>query len=474
MNSSIARLNLVSSHSTLNDAQIALAMKSLEDYLNYNVKNENGSTATEENAHVDMQRKQLIDESLAPLVSKFLSRSISLVDFKSEIDSANKKSKLWGFQGIKGQMFFNLLFNACVDVDELTAELIAAIALPETEELAKSRIKTFSSYVRRVGETFVENGGSKYSRPNLSSIPFFLSYFWQIQNADLWPVFFTNSVRVLSDLNLYQLNDDLAVAYITFKHLHQEFQVMFQSKKGYAFSFYDVEHVWWFVGNKDVATTQVSTATLVGEQNPVQIVQQEANLRLPDSYIPPVIAIIPRLALNDSALEIAAQASGTSIPRALEKAINIAFTILGYETHLLGQGQGRVPDGLAIAHDHSYAIMWDAKARKNGYSMGTDDRAIREYITSQSRILKRKYHLRNLYYVVISSGFQDDYDELIRGLKMDTDINEVCLMESDVLLTMTDVKLRDPSQVTLGPDGLQRIFCKSGVIKASDVAQDQS
>ena len=50
-----------------------------------------------------------------------------------------------------------------------------------------------------------------------------------------------------------------------------------------------------------------------------------------------------------------------------------------------GQGQGRVPDGLALAQDDNYAILWDSKIRKGGYSMGTDDRAIREYITTQSR-----------------------------------------------------------------------------------------
>ena len=37
----------------------------------------------------------------------------------------------------------------------------------------------------------------------------------------------------------------------------------------------------------------------------------------------------------------------------LKSSIHAAFTILGYETTLLGQGQGRVQDGLAIDFDNS-------------------------------------------------------------------------------------------------------------------------
>ena len=144
--------------------------------------------------------------------------------------------------------------------------------------------------------------------------------------------------------------------------------------------------------------------------------------------------------------------------KAFEKSINAALTILGYDTKLLGQGMGRVPDGLALDHDNSYAILWDAKIRESGYSMGTDDRAIREYVMNQSREIKKRRSLRNIYYVVVSSAFKDDFDDLIRSLKMETDTNEVCLLEVGALVAMVDSKLRNPSGVSLGPDGLQRLF----------------
>ena len=149
--------------------------------------------------------------------------------------------------------------------------------------------------------------------------------------------------------------------------------------------------------------------------------------------------------------------------------MNAAFTLLGYETKLLGQGQGRVPDGLAFDHDNLYAPIWDSKARADKYSMGTDDRTIREYIVSQSRELRRKRNFRNIYYVIISSAFADDYDDSIRMLKMETEVSEVILRESSALVGMVDAKLRSPQQLSLGPDGIQRLFTASAVMNLETV-----
>jgi len=460
----------------LDDTQTARALKAMQAYLAAPKNPQSGQTPLEENEDLDNKRKALIESRLLPTLNDFLRGGIPLEMFKPEVDRINKQNELWGFKGIKGQMFFNLIYNACIDAAELTSELKAAITVPVDEEMAKSRIRNFSSYVRRIGDDFVAGGGSKHARPKLSSVPFFLSYFWQLQAPDSWPVFYTNSVQVLGDLNLYQPADDQAEAYIDYARLHQELQGIFSKASGKTFTLYDVEHVWWLANEaKQQAQPVQPTKALQQPASSTAIVDVDAlPSQLPDSYVPPIIGIIPRLAANDSSLEAAAKASGTSIPRAFEKSIHAAFTILGYETQLLGQGQGRIQDGLAIAADYSYAILWDSKARQNGYSMGTDDRTIREYITTQSRELKKKRHLRNLYYVLISSSFLDDFDDLIRGLKMDTDINEVCLVEAEAFIAMVDAKLRDPNLLTLGPDGLQRLFCKSGILTAQDVREELS
>jgi hypothetical protein len=455
----------------LTSDQRTRALEVMREYLGA-PKNDDGRTPFEVQGTIDEKRVKLIESDLKPLVQTYLANGIPLPEFKSKIDGINKRHEHWGFKGIKGQMFFNMVVNVSNDQDECDQEIKAAIALPPNEEIARSRIKTFSSYVRRIGEDHVDAGGSKHGRPKPGSIPFFLSYFWQLQDHETWPVYYTNSVNTMIDLNLWQPSYDLADDYTTYKHLHEELAKLFSAEADVKFDLYRVEHVFWFKGGNPYGEAKPlksdgGTVSLTGDQT---IIDSDKTVsRLPESYVPPIVSILPRMAINEPELDDAAKNSGTSLVKAFEKSINAAFTILGYETKLLGQGKGRVPDGVALELDNSYAILWDAKIRGNGYSMGTDDRAIREYVMTQSRELKRRQSLRNIYYAVVSSSFQDDFDDLIRSLKMETDTNEVCLLEAGALVAMVDAKLRNPLQVTLGSDVLQRLFSNSGIVTADDV-----
>lgn len=434
--------------------------------------NPDGRTPIEADVELDQNRTALIDRELKPLVEDYLAGVTPLPEFKSRIDGINKRNEYWGFKGIKGQMFFNMIVNVSGDPKECDQEIKTAIALPTNEDIARSRIKTFHSYIRRLGEDHVEGGGSKHGRPKAGSIPFFLSYFWQIQGRMTWPIYYTNSVNTMIDLNLWRPTDELADDYVAFKQLHHELADLFTLDSGRSFNLYGVEHVFWFKGGNPYAEAEPPSTNdkPVLPVARVAVVEDAPSIsRLPDGYVPPIVGILPRMARNEAGLEEAAKASGTSVVKAFEKSINAAFTILGYDTKLLGQGMGRVPDGLALEHDNSYAILWDAKIRESGYSMGTDDRTIREYVMNQSRELKRRRSLRNIYYVVVSSTFKDDYDDLIRSLKMETDTNEVCLLEAGALVAMVDVKLRNPLGVSLGPDGLQRLFSSSGIVTAEHV-----
>jgi hypothetical protein len=455
----------------LNEEQQARAIEVMREYFAA-TKGEDGKTPIESDATLDTNRKQLLTSELKKIVEDYLANQISLPDFKTKIDSINKRHPYWGFKGIKGQMFFNMVVNVADDLDELDQELKSAIAAPTNEQIASSRIKTFLSYVNRLREDWIENGNSKYKAPKTGSTLFFLSYFWQIQDWETWPIYYTTAVNALSDLNMWApSSESMAADYIEFKQIHEELITLYSKSIGRDFTLYGVEHVLYY---KSEAPYQPADPKIEPDKEVVPIdvepdridkeISEKPLTHLPDSYVPPIIAILPKIALNLPELEETAKRSGTSLPRAFEKNINIAFTILGYETKLLGQGAGRVPDGVARAEDENYAIIWDAKVRTNGYSMGTDDRTIKEYIITQSRDLKRRRSLRNIYYAIISSKFMDDFDESIRTIKMETDVSEVCLIEAGALVAMIDVKLREPLQTTLGPDGLQRLFTSSGVL----------
>jgi hypothetical protein len=450
----------------LTEQQRQRALVALREYLD-------AAQVLDEDRELDRNRATLIESDLKPLVQSYLDAGTDLATFKSKIDGLNKRNPFWGFKGIKGQMFFNMVVNVADDLQGCDQEIKSAIALPTNEQIASSRMKTFASYVQRLGDQWVGAGNTRHGCPKLGSIPFFLSYFWQVQDRDTWPVYYTSSVNAMVDLNLWQLTGDPADDYMTYKRLHEGLGRLFAADAGRDFHLYDVEHVFWFKGGNPYKAVQPEETPAVVEQRRPQAsaVAADDSTRLPESYVPPIVAILPRIARHEPGLEELARRSGTNIDRAFEKYVDAAFTILGYDTKLLGQGQGRVPDGVAVAVDESYAILWDGKIRSGGYSMGTDDRTIREYITTQSRELKRRRGLRNIYYAVVSSEFADDFDDPIRSIKMETDVNEVILVEADALVVIVDAKLRSPLQVTLGPDGLQRLFSSSGILRAADVIE---
>lgn len=453
----------------LKDEQRTRAVEALNEYLAA-PSGMNGKTPVQAQAEDDAKRVMLIEKELKPLLAGYLNGSVDLIEFKSKIDGINKRNELWGFSGIKGQMFFNMVVNVADHREECDQELKAAIAVPTSEQIASSRIKTFQSYVRRLGEQWVANGNTRYGAPKAGSIPFFLSYFWQIQDRNTWPIYYTNTVQTLSDLNLWQPSEDIANDYLEYTRIHKELARLFGEIAKRNFTFYDVEHVFWLKGGNPY---QVAKQDQKDEPQQPQIqvkpTSRDTFELLPESYVPPVIAILPKLALNDPGLAEVATRSGTSVVRAFEKSVDAAFTVLGYNTTLMGQGQGRVPDGKALALDENYAILWDAKARTHGYSLGTDDRTIREYITTQSRDLSRRY--RNIYYIIVSSYFADDFDDAIASIKMETDISEVVLLEAEALVAIVEAKLRAPLELTLASDGIQRLFTKSGRLSVKAVRE---
>lgn len=456
--------------STFNDQQCKRAVEVMNEYL-LAPRGPEGKTPMEISEELDRNRAKLIESELKPLLADYLTGKVVLAEFKSKVDGINKRNEFWGFKGIKGQMFFNMVVNVADDAEECDQELKSALAVPPNEQIASSRIKTFLSFIKRLGEQWVGGGNTRYGVPKMGSVPFFLSYFWQIQAREVWPVYYTNAVQTMTDLNIWQPSEDIAEDYLTFKRIHETLTKLFSEASKRPFGLYDVEHVFWFKGGNPYDTVkaeQKATEPSIARPTSTPSLPIDLN-RLPESYVPPIVAILTPMARHDERLIESAKLSGTSLERAFEKNIDAAFTIVGYETKLLGQGQGRVPDGRALALDENYAILWDGKVRLNPYSLGTDDRTIREYITTQSRELSRRY--RNIYYLIISSSFADDFDDTIASIKMETEVSEVILLEAEALVAIVEAKLRAPLQLTLGPDGIQRFFTKSGRLTAAMVRE---
>jgi len=440
---------------TLDKAQKTSVLKVWRYYVEGGERFENASREfTQE--ELDLRRRETIPE-IVSWIKRFREGEVSLEEFKTSVDGINKRNRLWGFKGINGQMFFNVLVktsNAGSRLADLTDLLKQSIALPVSAEEAKARIGEFRGYTGALGEFSQDPRGA----PKVGSIPYFLSYFWQIQAPDVFPVYYTSMVQVLNDLGIWAPTGDVGEDYSAFMELNSELREILSQDAGRPLHLWDVEHAFWFFQQESQK-----------EEPGIKVEAAPSVQALLDSYIPPVVAVLRHLAANDQSLEEQCRRAGTTVEKVFEERVAILFRMLGYDVEALGQGYGRAPDGVAKSREYHYAIVYDAKVRREGYTMGTDDRAAKEYISSTGERL-RKEGIKNMYFAVISSSFTGDHDDVIRDLKIETDVKEVLFVEASALLVLLEGKFRNP-ELTLGPDGLQRLLTSSGILSEADARE---
>lgn len=416
---------------------------------------------------LDLKRREIIPEVLSWL-NRFLKDEVALEEFKTVNDGINKRNRLWGFQAINGQMFFNVMTKNSLAGDrreEFIGLLKTSLPVPSSIDQAQTKIKTFALFAKELGQFSADPRGA----PKIGSIPFFLSYFWQIQQPEKYPVYYTSMVNALGELDIWSPSGEVDEDYTSFYKLNHEMLELLSKQVTKKLSLWDVEHAFWFQNQPQIQITEVSST-----KEPLQTINRINQIESPteefsESFIPPIVAMLPRLAANDEILAETYRKSGKAIEKVFEEKLATLFKMLGYETRLLGQGQGRVPDGIAVSQEFRYAIIYDAKVRQKPYTMGTDERAIREYIASQGERLRRQ-GMRNLYFMVISSAFTGNHDDAIRSLKIETNVNEVLLVEVKSLLAMLEGRLRNPN-VSFGPDGIQRLLASSGLLTEGDVRE---
>lgn len=147
-------------------------------------------------------------------------------------------------------------------------------------------------------------------------------------------------------------------------------------------------------------------------------------------YIPPIVQTLVEYSFNEEN------------SKEFEKAVNLVFQMLGFEVTDYGQGTGRNPDGVAKENQHRFAILIDSKSRKDNYKIGTEDRKFIEYIKTFSDPL-RKLGFTNIYFLVVSSGFESSSTTAIKNIKVATQVTTT-LLTSRLLLKILSTKIQNP------------------------------
>lgn len=170
------------------------------------------------------------------LLEGFLDGDLELTEFRSEMASEARSNQLWGFSGISGGMFFNMLINADELVEEASLEdlLQEILIAPNKVSESKEHIERLESWLERARtETDDVN-----QVPPTGHIPYFLSYFWQLQDPDTYPIYYTSMRQAFEELGIWEPESDLGEAYQSFWELNEEIRDVLEEHTG------DEVHLW--------------------------------------------------------------------------------------------------------------------------------------------------------------------------------------------------------------------------------------
>ncbi len=384
-------------------------------------------------------RRLIIIPTIQQLIIDFISSKISLPEFKSTNDSFNKQNNLWGFTSVKGQMFFNLLVKTCETEEQtqkLTKLLKNCIAEPKDIADAINKIEALEKYVTAI----FSKAPDKRKAPNPGSVCYFLSYFWQIHNSQVWPVMYSSMIVSLTDIGLWHEPRNQKEGYETFYNLNDEIKKILSTHTKRNITNWEAEHSFWnfrtvkdSATKKQIPTKEAKQTNLIKETSISALA--EASFDIYD-YVPRVIANLIELGFET---ESSSSAKGSKF----EKTVCEVFKQLGFTVQQLGQGTGREPDLIAIHKEDNVAFIVDAKAYSNGYMMGAgDERAIKEYINHYCPKLKKE-GIQKIGFIIISNSFKSYFEEYINDITWKTDIKRFMLISSDALLHLLAYRIKD-------------------------------
>jgi hypothetical protein len=217
----------------------------------------------------------------------------------------------------------------------------------------------------------------------------------------------------------------------------------------------DVATLLGILPEKQTRTTSPSEATSVLTEN-----------ELSDSYLPPVVASLEALSRGDDAIVEACKKLGRDENSEFERRVGVAFEILGLTVEPMGQGYGRVADGIARCKPGGWAIIYDAKLRRDRYRLLTEDRKFREYIETHVPPL-RSAGLQRCYFAIVSSQFSESDVERAHELVRLCDIKSLVFVETSALAMMVENRVRNAAAFNL--DDVERLFTRTRIVTGDDV-----
>lgn len=150
-----------------------------------------------------------------------------------------------------------------------------------------------------------------------------------------------------------------------------------------------------------------------------------------------------------------------SVPVLFERRCADAFRCLGFEVEDLGQGKGRATDFLALARREQFALIVDAKVRREGYVLGTEDRKFLEYAINHGRELQSQ-GFDKIYLIIVSVSFREKDLTQLTAYLTKSPIRSVDLISVSALMRIVEDSIR--RRHSFGLNEIDKLFFGNKII----------
>lgn len=154
--------------------------------------------------------------ALKAMLDRFLRAETGLAEFAKESQDLSFSHPHWGFKGF-AQMQLNQYAKIAQEanlVEEAERVLRATLAAPSTDAEARHALGELLDLTQKMAGEAARLGIGK---PAPGRVPLVVSYFWEAQDRDRWPVAYRASKEVLATHGLYHERDDPAESYLALR-----------------------------------------------------------------------------------------------------------------------------------------------------------------------------------------------------------------------------------------------------------------
>jgi MoxR-like ATPase len=174
----------------------------------------------EENWRVEREetgkRREAALPELRAMLERFIEGETGLAQFAKESQDFSFAQPHWGFKGF-GQMQLNQyakVGRAANQVDEAERVLRDALSVPTDEAKAGQALNDVVQLTHRFAQ---EANRLELGKPAPGRVPLVVSYFWEAQVRDEWPIVYRASKEGLAASGLFQETNDPVASYLAFR-----------------------------------------------------------------------------------------------------------------------------------------------------------------------------------------------------------------------------------------------------------------